>query len=641
MVEKEDETRDADAESDAEGPIVGIDLGTTNSVVAVYEGGESKVIENAEGDTTTPSVVAFNEEGEKLVGAPAKRQAVTNSENTVQSIKRHMGEDYTVTLQDEDYNPEQISAFILQKLKKDAEDYLGQEVNRAVITVPAYFNDAQRQATKDAGQIAGLTVERIINEPTAASMAYGLDNKQDEVVAVYDLGGGTFDISILEIGDDVIEVRATHGDTSLGGDDFDQEIIDWMAEEFEKDHGIDLRDDPMALQRLKDAAEEAKIELSATQQTNINLPFITADDAGAKHLDLKLKRSEFEQMIQEYIDKTIDISEEVASEADLSSPKDVDEVILVGGSTRVPAVQDAVSELFGRQPNKGVNPDEVVALGAAIQAGVLGGDVEDILLLDVTPLSLGVETQGGVFTKLIEKNTTIPTKKSEIFTTAEDNQDQVEIHVLQGERELAKHNKSLGRFHLTGIPPAPRGEPQIEVTFDIDSNGILNVSAEDKATGEKQEIEITGSTNLSEDEIEQMQEEAEEHAEEDKRKKELIEAKNQADNLIYQTEELLEEHGDEVPDDEIDEVEAAIEDLEDVMEDAEDPEAIRNAMEDVSQASQTIGQKMYQEAQGSQAGAQPGPGGPAGAGAPGPDGSSGESSEDVQDADYEVVDEEE
>lgn len=633
MVEKEEETRDAEAESDAEGPIVGIDLGTTNSVVAVYEGGEGKVIENAEGDTTTPSVVAFNDEGEKLVGAPAKRQAVTNSENTVQSIKRHMGEDYGVELQGEEYTPEQISAFILQKLKKDAEDYLGQEVNRAVITVPAYFNDAQRQATKDAGQIAGLTVERIINEPTAASMAYGLDKKEDEVVAVYDLGGGTFDISILEIGDGVIEVRATHGDTELGGDDFDQEIIDWMAEEFEKDHGIDLRDDPMALQRLKDAAEEAKIELSATQQTNINLPFITADDAGAKHLDLKLQRSEFEQMVQDYIDKTINISTEVSQEAGLSSPSEVDEVILVGGSTRVPAVQEAVTDLFGRDPHKGVNPDEVVALGAAIQAGVLGGDVEDILLLDVTPLSLGVETQGGVFTKLIEKNTTIPTKKSEIFTTAENNQDQVEIHVLQGERELAQHNKSLGRFHLTGIPPAPRGEPQIEVTFDIDSNGILNVSAEDQATGEKQEIEITGSTNLSEDEIENMKEEAEEHAEEDKRKKELIEAKNQADHLIHQTEELLEEHDEEVSDEEKEQVEEAIENLEDVLEDAEDPETVRDAMEEVSQASQTIGQKMYEQAQAGEAGA--------GAGAPGGDGSPTDASEDVQDADYEVVDEEE
>lgn len=642
MVETHDEPRDEEegSASDVEGPIVGIDLGTTNSVVAVYEGGEANVIENAEGDTTTPSVVAFSDEGDKLVGAPAKRQAVTNSENTVQSIKRHIGEDYSVTLQDEEYTPEQISAFILQKLKKDAEDYLGQEVKRAVITVPAYFNDDQRQATKDAGEIAGLEVERIINEPTAASMAYGLDKKTNEMVAVYDLGGGTFDISVLEIGDGVIEVQATHGDTSLGGDDFDQEIIDWMAEEFEKEHGIDLRDDPMALQRLKDAAEEAKIELSATKQTNINLPFITADDAGAKHLDLKLKRSEFEEMIQDYVDKTINICDEVVNEAGLGSTSEVDEVILVGGSTRVPAVQDAVTDFFGRDPNKGVNPDEVVSVGAAIQAGVLGGDVEDILLLDVTPLSLGVETQGGVFTKLIEKNTTIPTQESEIFTTAEDNQTQVEIHVLQGERELAQHNKSLGRFHLTGIPPARRGEPQIEVTFDIDSNGILNVSAEDQATGESQEIEITGSTNLSDDEIDEMKEEAEQHAEEDKRKKELIEVKNQADNLIYQTQDLLEEHGEEVGDDEKEQVEDAIDNLEDVMEESDEPEEIREAMEQLTEASQTIGQKMYQEAQGAEAG-------PAGAGAPGgqqPPGGNGDAagaSEDVQDADYEVVDEDE
>ncbi len=622
MVETQDEPReDGESASDVEGPIVGIDLGTTNSVVAVYEGGEAKVIENAEGDTTTPSVVAFNDDDEKLVGAPAKRQAVTNSENTVQSIKRHMGENHTVTLQGEEYTAEQISAFILQKLKKDAEDYLGKEVERAVITVPAYFNDDQRQATKDAGEIAGLEVERIINEPTAASMAYGLDKEEDEMVSVYDLGGGTFDISVLEIGDGVIEVQATHGDTSLGGDDFDQEIIDWMAEEFEKEHGIDLRDDPMALQRLKDAAEEAKIELSATKQTNINLPFITADDAGAKHLDLKLNRSEFEDMIQDYIDKTIDICDEVVGEAGLSSPSNVDEVILVGGSTRVPAVQDAVVDFFGRDANKSVNPDEVVAVGAAVQAGVLGGDVEDILLLDVTPLSLGVETQGGVFTKLIEKNTTIPTQESEIFTTAEDNQTQVEVHVLQGERELAQHNKSLGRFHLTGIPPAQRGEPQIEVTFDIDSNGILNVSAEDKATGESQEIEITGSTNLSEDEIEEMKEEAEKHAEEDKRQKELIE-----------------EHGEEVDDAEIEAVEEAIENLEEVKEESEDPEEIRDAMEKLTQASQTIGQKMYDEAEGA-AGAG-GAAGPAGA-QPGGDGAGAGASEDVQDADYEVVDEDE
>mgnify|MGYP006427835467 CR=1 FL=1 len=636
MVEKTNEQQEET--SDAEGPIVGIDLGTTNSVVAVYEGGEAQVIQNSEGDTTTPSIVAFNDEGERLVGAPAKRQHVTNSENTVASIKRHMGEEHTVTLQDEDYSPEQISAFILQKLKDDAEDYLGQEVNRAVITVPAYFNDAQRQATKDAGEIAGLTVERIINEPTSASLAYGLDKKSDELVAVYDLGGGTFDISILEIGDGVIEVQSTHGDTKLGGDDFDQEIIDWMAEQFEQEHGIDLRDDEMALQRLKEAAEEAKVELSSAKQTKINLPFITATDSGPKHLDLPLKRSEFEQMIEEYIDRTINISEEVVDEAGISVG-DVNQVILVGGSTRVPAVQDAVEDFFGQSANKTVNPDEVVAVGAAVQAGVLGGDVEDILLLDVTPLSLGVETQGGVFTKLIEKNTTIPTRKSEIFSTAQDNQTQVEIHVLQGERELAQHNKSLGQFHLTGIPPAPRGRPQIEVTFDIDANGILNVSAEDEDSGEKQEIEITGSTNLSEDEIEQMQEDAEKHAEEDQKRKELIEAKNQADHLAYQTEDLLEEHGDELSDDERDSIEQKIEDLRERIDESEDADEIRESMEELQQASQVIGEQVYGDGQ------QPGPGAGArsGRGAPGPggNGTGTPEEEDVEEADYEVVDEEE
>ncbi len=636
MVEKG--TRD-DSEEQVEGPIVGIDLGTTNSVVAVYEGGDPKVIQNAEGERTTPSMVAFNDEGEKLVGAPAKRQAVTNSENTVASIKRHMGEDYKVELQGEDYTPEQISAFILQKLKQDAEDYLGKEVERAVITVPAYFNDSQRQATKNAGKIAGLHVERIINEPTAAALAYGMDEKSDQNVAVYDLGGGTFDISILDIGDGVIEVQSTHGDTQLGGDDFDQEIIDWMAEEFKSKHGIDLRDDTMALQRLKEAAEEAKIELSSTKQTKINLPFVTADDSGPKHLDLELTRAKFEGMIESYIDETIDICRDVVSEADLSVD-DIHETILVGGSTRIPAVAEAVSNFFGREASKGVNPDEVVSVGAAIQAGVLGGDVDDILLLDVTPLSLGVETQGGVFTKLIEKNTTIPTKKSEIFTTAEDNQSQVEIHVLQGERDVAAHNKSLGRFHLTGIPPAPRGTPQIEVTFDIDSNGILNVSAEDKGTGEKQEIEITGSTNLSEDEVERMKEDAEKHAEEDKRHKELVEAKNQADQLMRQIDDLMEEHSDQVSEEEKEQIESARENLEEVMEEADEADEIREAMEELTQASQTISQQMYQQQQAQQG--QPGAGaagGPAGAGPAG--GAEEGASEDVQDADYEVVDEEE
>lgn len=632
-----------DAQKEVDEPIIGIDLGTTNSVVAIYEGGEAKVIENAEGDRTTPSVVAFDDDGQKLVGAPAKRQAVTNNENTVESIKRHMGEDYTVELQGEDYTPEQISAFILQKLKQDAEEYLGQEAEHAVITVPAYFNDAQRQATQDAGEIAGLNVLRIINEPTAASMAYGLEQEHDEDIAVYDLGGGTFDISILEVGDDVVEVLSTGGDTELGGDDFDQEIINWLADDFEQKHGVDLRDDPMALQRLKEAAEEAKIELSATEQTNINEPYITSTDDGPLHLDVKLSRAEFEQMIEDYIDDTIDTCEATLSEAGLT-PDEIDEVVLVGGSTRIPAIQDAVSDFFEQTPHKGVNPDEVVAVGAAIQAGVLGGDVEDILLLDVIPLSLGVETQGGVFTKLIEKNTTIPTEESEIFTTAEDNQTEVTVHVLQGERELAQHNKTLGRFHLTGIPPAPAGQPQIEVTFDIDSDGVLNVTAEDKATGESKNVEITDTSNLDEGEIEEMKQEAEEHAEEDKRMRELIEAKNRARRAADEAQEMLDEHGDSLDDSQVDEIEEQIETVEELAEDSEDKDEVESAVEALSEKLQVIGQQVYdqqQAPQGEAAGAQQ-PGSTAGGQQQGGTAESGPGAdEDVQDADYEVVDDEE
>src|ERR671924_346057 len=549
--------------------IIGIDLGTTNSVVAIMEGGEPKVIINEEGSRLTPSVVAFTKEGEVLVGQVAKRQAIINPENTIYSIKRFMGRrwdevqdelkrvPYKVTrgpndtvrvvVRDKEYTPQQISAFILQKLKKAAENYLGEAVSEAVITVPAYFNDSQRQATKEAGEIAGLNVRRIINEPTASALAYGLDKKKDEIVAVYDFGGGTFDISILEVGDNVVEVKATAGDTHLGGDDLDQRIIDWLVAEFKKDQGIDLSKDKMAMQRLKEAAEKAKIELSSTLETEINLPFITADASGPKHLSMKLTRGRFEQMVADLIDKTEGPCKQALQDSGMA-PEKIDEAVLVGGSTRVPKVQELVKQLFRREPHKGVNPDEVVALGAAVQAGVLAGDVKDILLLDVTPLSLGIETLGGVMTTLIARNTTIPTRKSEVFTTAADGQTSVEIHVMQGERPMARDNRTLGRFHLVGIPPAPRGVPQVEVTFDIDANGILNVSAQDKATGKQQNITITSSSGLTKDEIERMVKEAESNAAEDSKRKQEIEVRNQTDSLVYSTERTLSEHGSKLAD---------------------------------------------------------------------------------------------
>lgn len=574
--------------------VVGIDLGTTNSVIAVMEGGDPTVLENSEGARTTPSVVAISKDGQRLVGALAKRQAVLNSENTVASIKRHMGETgYKTKIGGKNYTPPEISAMILQKLKADAEKKLGEKITKAVITVPAYFNDAQRQATKDAGTIAGLEVLRIINEPTAAALAYGLDKKKAETILVFDLGGGTFDVSILEVGEGVFEVKSTSGDTHLGGDDYDKKIVDYLADTFKKEQGIDLRKDKQAMQRLIEAAEKAKCELSSVVETNINLPFITADANGPKHLDIKLTRSKFEELTADLTERVKGPFNRALADAKLKT-SDIDEVVLVGGSTRMPVIQELVKKLTGKDPHKGVNPDEVVAVGAAIQAGVLAGEVKDIVLLDVTPLSLGIETLGNVFTKLIERNTTIPTKKSQIFTTAEDGQTSVEIHVLQGEREMAAYNMTLGRFRLEGIPPAPRGIPQIEVTFDIDANGITHVTAQDKATGKQQKITITSSGGLSKEEIERKIREAEEHAEEDKKKREEAEIKNKADSLVYQTEKTLRDYGDKISAEEKEKVEQALKETKDALAGG-DIERIKRASDELMQASYKLAEIMYKE----------------------------------------------